>query len=658
MNSMRLRAIIASLLVLFSVSIISGKVFASDAYWSGVPHYNQDWFGWPGTDCSRDCVPNSAAQVLGWHDNHATPSTGEIWTRMIPYGSNEYSINPLGVETTVNDLKVETGYQCDAGVSTYYWITWFVDLFGAGIGDAVARTAHNMDAGANYWTDDDDWTNWNDIKSNILNYGPMMFITSDSLVYYYNEDPGQSGSTSAHSMCLKGYYENEYHVNQTSRWIVVDTGWTNTSPAWINYDATGNVYTVEIHPQGTPTPPPSPSVTTTTSSFDLAPGEERNITFTVRNNGQYTSPNAGYFTASVSSGLDIIDPPLSNDPAMIFDHRQPGETGWKKSGGSMTLVHELLDAYQTYTQNQSRTVTVRVRNIAADYDKQWIKYRATFDMINDPILGDTVDQQEWDAYLISINGDLGGGPISGMEFDPFAPGYTSITGFTDDNYIGPINLGFTFNFFGVDYTQLYINSNGNLTFGSGSSTYNNSPFPLADGLPRIAPFWDDVDPRYGGAYTYNNSMPGVFVVSWVNSPLYLNGGSGGATVTFQVSLFGPGNTYGYAPGTVIFSYGDLNGVGGTADSGASVGTATVGLNAGDGINYVVFPEYGSDGLINSSETTSIENTNPPITGQTSPEPIVTAISPTSGEYKDAVALSCTSESPVGFPILEEKYEPK
>lgn len=37
----------------------------------------------------------------------------------------------------------------------------------------------------------------------------------------------------------------------------------------------------------------------------------------------------------------------------------------------------------------------------------------------------------------------------------------------DDNFAGPFNLGFTFNFYGTDYTQAYVNINGTLNFGGG-----------------------------------------------------------------------------------------------------------------------------------------------------------------------------------------------
>ena len=66
-------------------------------------------------------------------------------------------------------------------------------------------------------------------------------------------------------------------------------------------------------------------------------------------------------------------------------------------------------------------------------------------------------------------------------------------GSADDVSYGPFNIGFSFTFFETVYSQFYVNSNGMITFGSGSS----SPTPLA--IPSasapnnfIAAFWDNL----------------------------------------------------------------------------------------------------------------------------------------------------------------------
>ena len=63
----------------------------------------------------------------------------------------------------------------------------------------------------------------------------------------------------------------------------------------------------------------------------------------------------------------------------------------------------------------------------------------------------------------------------------------------DDDSFGPISLGFEFNFYENTYTELYVSTNGLLTFGGGSDQFVNHPMPRdTDPDNFIAPFWDDL----------------------------------------------------------------------------------------------------------------------------------------------------------------------
>ena len=63
---------------------------------------------------------------------------------------------------------------------------------------------------------------------------------------------------------------------------------------------------------------------------------------------------------------------------------------------------------------------------------------------------------------------------------------------SDDDYAGPFDIGFGFEFYGNGYKQFYINSNGYLSFGAGATTLSNTcPLPditLPDNI--IALMWD------------------------------------------------------------------------------------------------------------------------------------------------------------------------
>lgn len=118
----------------------------------------------------------------------------------------------------------------------------------------------------------------------------------------------------------------------------------------------------------------------------------------------------------------------------------------------------------------------------------------------------------------------------------------------DDNYIGPFPIGFTFTYFGNDYTQFYINSNGWIGFDAvdpgGAPSRNNTALPTA-GVPNdlIAGFWDDMNPDDldpgGTSVLHGNGPGGELVVSFVRLPRF--GADVDGWITFQIVLFPSGN---------------------------------------------------------------------------------------------------------------------
>ena len=66
----------------------------------------------------------------------------------------------------------------------------------------------------------------------------------------------------------------------------------------------------------------------------------------------------------------------------------------------------------------------------------------------------------------------------------------------DDQSSQLVPLGFAVNFFGVTYTGLYVNNNGNVTFDQPLPTF--TPFALTSSQRAIvAPFFADVDTSEG-----------------------------------------------------------------------------------------------------------------------------------------------------------------
>jgi hypothetical protein len=57
--------------------------------------------------------------------------------------------------------------------------------------------------------------------------------------------------------------------------------------------------------------------------------------------------------------------------------------------------------------------------------------------------------------------------------------------------------GFTFPYQGTNWPSVSVNSNGNLTFGTGDADFSETVPELLAGPPRIAPLWDDLDATTG-----------------------------------------------------------------------------------------------------------------------------------------------------------------
>lgn len=96
--------------------------------------------------------------------------------------------------------------------------------------------------------------------------------------------------------------------------------------------------------------------------------------------------------------------------------------------------------------------------------------------------------------------------------------FTSVLPANDDSSTGLVNLGFTANINGTNYTQTYVNNNGNITFNNPLSTFTPSAISTGGFGPIIAAFFADVDTRATGSnpVTYGSATLGGFNVFGVN----------------------------------------------------------------------------------------------------------------------------------------------
>jgi uncharacterized protein (TIGR03437 family) len=116
---------------------------------------------------------------------------------------------------------------------------------------------------------------------------------------------------------------------------------------------------------------------------------------------------------------------------------------------------------------------------------------------------------------------------------------TPVTGIGDDDS-RRIDLPFPFPFYGTTYRELWLNSDGNLTFGEGDNASSaRSLGRMSGGPPRISPLFTDLDPSISGASIRVAASASAFTVTWFRVPEYADFGNG-RPQTFQVKLFPDG----------------------------------------------------------------------------------------------------------------------
>ena len=176
--------------------------------------------------------------------------------------------------------------------------------------------------------------------------------------------------------------------------------------------------------------------------------------------------------------------------------------------------------------------------------------------------------------------------------------------YQNDDWTTPlINLPFTFCFYGTNYNSLYINNNGNVSFGAPYSTFTANPFPDPT-FVMVAPFWGDVDTRgTGSGVVYYKVTPTALLVQWDSVGYYDSYVD--KKNTFQLIITDGTNSIIPNGNNVSFCYQDMQWTTGDASNGVNGfgGTpATVGANKGDGVNYIQFGTFDTAGSVYNGPT--------------------------------------------------------
>ncbi len=258
----------------------------------------------------------------------------------------------------------------------------------------------------------------------------------------------------------------------------------------------------------------------------------------------YTSNDPTHATGNIAADLHVHAPAISLNPTTITKRIPNGGSDSSLvtiTNGGLGKLH-----YQLVCETYGKPVFVKA---VSDATATPLGYR-----VNDPDKGG-VEEPYYAEVTKGSGGPDGAGNIWIDSDDPQGPAYswidisatgTAVTGLSDDNFVGPYPIGFNFPFYGTDYTQFYVGSNGIIGFGPTTdlSSLSNTNIPAAT-TPNgfIAWCWDDLNindaDNPGGRVLYQ-VVAGQLVISFLNYPEYESGVNPGDVITAQVILSSDG----------------------------------------------------------------------------------------------------------------------
>lgn len=367
-----------------------------------------------------------------------------------------------------------------------------------------------------------------------------------------------------------------------------------------------------------------------TLSIDTPPGDTVFITVSGHNlrpyEGQVFASPTGPYLKYVSS---LVDDAGSGDGDGVLE---PGETAWVtvtlRNDGSVGLndvtgVLSTSDPYVVVTDSAGAFGAIAGGGGTAESEEN--SFRVSVSPTAPPahqvsfMLAASGDEVLYRysqdlSFSLTLGGTPSGGPCGPDAYGYYAydtgDGWTGrapvynwvelvgtgslITAITNsDDAITTITLPFTFEYYGTNYTQISVCSNGFIAMGVEDyyRGYNNA-IPDAYGPnAMIAPFWDDLNPASSGdIYQWSDTANHRYIIQFDAVPHWSPAGN---PETFELILLDPA----YYPtasgnGIIIFQYQDPR----------SVGTATVGI---ENPAQTVGIQYALDGSYDPAAATIV-----------------------------------------------------
>ncbi len=191
------------------------------------------------------------------------------------------------------------------------------------------------------------------------------------------------------------------------------------------------------------------------------------------------------------------------------------------------------------------------------------------------------------ATSVAINPDFG----DRIEDGDWGDCATTIAPVDDDSK--RLDLPFRVKFYGTKYDEIYVNSDGNLTFGSPDCASTERGLSrVLNGPPRILPFFGDLDPAVtsGERGVFVNQRTNNVQITWSQVPQFGTTNSN----TFQITVF--------KSGKINVAFGDIDAPGSIVGASPGGGTSVEFVDFSDELpvaptELAILERYGTQSLV-------------------------------------------------------------
>tara|TARA_B100000315_G_scaffold260753_1_gene324833 strand:+ start:1354 stop:6642 length:5289 start_codon:yes stop_codon:yes gene_type:complete len=348
---------------------------------------------------------------------------------------------------------------------------------------------------------------------------------------------------------------------------------------------------------------------------ELNPGSIEDLSIVLFNDGMLTAENVSAELIYDGNLIDIISNNIqwiSVDPQSTVQSESSFQIDISSDVINGTVIPIALHIFNDSGYDQVENLALQVGNVS----------------VTDPLGPDQY------GYYIYDSGDVGyehtpvynwieidptyGGAGTALNIDDYGDGCAENQTWWCNNYIESehVELPFSFQFYGVEYNEITISSNGWIAFGNSEmESFRNYPIPGAGGpTAMVAAFWDDLKTTSGGdVLFYADPGNDYFIIEWSDMRTYASN----SWEDFQIILYNnPVPPFG--DGEIKIQYKTFNNTSAgnySAYPPIHGGYATIGTEnqyANDGLQYTYDNEYPAAGMELDDGDAILITTNPAI----------------------------------------------